>query len=136
MLEGAFGSAVQEEAIEILRALMAIVSPTDFSQENVCVLNTALLFFILIPRSLQQQQREAAIGVQGGEGVEANVLRLVETVRERDAAAAQNYKGGLVFWQEYYLSHGKGRDCKSLAFASRVPFRIWSGTASFLLERL
>lgn len=101
--------------ISLLSGLISVVSIHDTSQENICCLNTALLFFI----------------------VEPDVSGLLEALMDHaHTHARQNFLSLLQFWQAYYCSPRKARDCASIEFSSSVPFRVWDRVVSQLVEAL
>ena len=104
-----------DQRVAILSGLMSVVSIHDISQENICCLNTALLFFIV---------------ARDARGL------LTALMHHAHAHARQNFRSLLQFWQAYYCAPQKARDCASLEFSSSVPFRIWDRVVTELVYAL
>ena len=81
-------------------------------QENICCLNTALVFLLFAHR-------------KGKLGETVCALRAMEDKGDgkEQRSFTQNFRKLLWFWQQYYLN--RGRDCHALEFSSRVGFKEW-----------
>eukprot|EP00245_Coleochaete_scutata_P010481 TRINITY_DN3673_c0_g3_i1.p1 TRINITY_DN3673_c0_g3~~TRINITY_DN3673_c0_g3_i1.p1 ORF type:complete len:571 (+),score=78.65 TRINITY_DN3673_c0_g3_i1:210-1715(+) len=107
-------------ALRLLRDLMCAVRPGDINQDNICVLNTALIFCILAERngrlsSYLQALRTADMG--GPSGGVGSVVR--------------NFRVLLDFWRDYYARR-RGRDRASLEYSTTIPFPEWERMVELL----
>ena len=103
-------------------------------QENICCLNTALVFFII------EREPAALLGQITDESVSSRTSREIGSPRTHSSPAfceyphcctrsrtrtqvRGNFRELLQFWQAYYAR--KDRDRISLAFSSNLPFTVW-----------
>jgi len=89
----------------------------DINQENICVVNTALIFLVYCRR----------------EGCLQAVLTELR-LKERETAAGDkmdSFVALLQFWRVYYCNHRR-RDCESLEFSSGIPFHEWTAVVEEL----
>jgi len=105
----------------LVRDLMTVISIEDINQENICCVNTALVFFIFARRRGQLHS-------------------YIQNVKEEERAEGRigfichNFRKLLWFWSEYYNQRGK--DCLSLEFSSQIKFTEWMTTYQELVEEL
>eukprot|EP00004_Rigifila_ramosa_P024165 TRINITY_DN6931_c0_g1_i2.p1 TRINITY_DN6931_c0_g1~~TRINITY_DN6931_c0_g1_i2.p1 ORF type:complete len:1087 (+),score=226.89 TRINITY_DN6931_c0_g1_i2:260-3520(+) len=98
---------LQEIRLSLLAELMQAVSMEDLNQENVCCLNTALLFFLFY-------RRQRALP------------RVLAELGRTHAAALENFKALLGFWKQFYAL--QGRDCNTLELTTEISLREWHET--------
>ncbi|GMH94544.1 hypothetical protein TrST_g12621 [Triparma strigata] len=137
----------------LLRELMKVVSLHNVNHENICVLNTVIVFFIFINRKnegnlervLQElRDTELAEKAEGklGSGEKAarddgEDIAALDDLDNYDHVTTPNQSGImcnfrelLFFWREYY-SH-RGRDRLSLEFSSHLRFAEWKNVVDLL----
>eukprot|EP01028_Stygiella_incarcerata_P002984 TRINITY_DN15666_c0_g2_i1.p1 TRINITY_DN15666_c0_g2~~TRINITY_DN15666_c0_g2_i1.p1 ORF type:complete len:828 (-),score=178.61 TRINITY_DN15666_c0_g2_i1:62-2545(-) len=104
-----------EEESEIVGALMESVTPDKISQENMCCLNTAVLFCLLA-------RKEGRLG------------ELLDRIRrmKNGTRSFQAFEALLHFWRRNYLR--RGRDCHSLEKSTRIHFSHWRSVVGVLLS--
>lgn len=93
-----------ERLLKLLNSICMQVSASTVTQENICCVNTALLFFVLAE--------------QLGFGSAAAMF-----VQQLEPATQKNLASIVDFWRRYYLVRGK--DCFSLEFSTRVHISHW-----------
>eukprot|EP00898_Chlorokybus_atmophyticus_P003986 jgi/Chlat1/4589/Chrsp290S04333 len=111
---GKIAEFVESNCVRLLRDLMTAIHIGDVNQENICVLNTALIFLIFAER-------------HGQLALYLHVLRSLDS----GGYATGNFRALLEFWQTYYQT--RGRDCVSLEFSSTISFSEWLRVVSLLL---
>eukprot|EP00743_Colponemidia_sp_Colp-15_P008590 GILK01009348.1.p1 GENE.GILK01009348.1~~GILK01009348.1.p1 ORF type:complete len:617 (-),score=153.13 GILK01009348.1:202-2052(-) len=108
---------LQSTRFRLVKDLMAVVTVDELSQENICCVNTALVFLILANYKGQLPQ-------------------LLQDVREAEAqdgktvASIDNFRSLLDFWREYYSQ--RGRDCLNIEVSSKISFKLWKSTVELL----
>jgi len=105
----------------LVRDLMTVISIEDINQENICCVNTALVFFIFARRRGQLHSY-------------LQMAREEERTEGRIGFICHNFRKLLWFWSEYYNQRGK--DCLSLEFSSQIKFSEWMATYQDLIEEL
>eukprot|EP00850_Spirogloea_muscicola_P011111 SM000068S20543 [mRNA] locus=s68:73193:78835:- [translate_table: standard] len=112
-------------SVRLLQDLMAAIHLGDINQDNICVLNTALIFFVFAERHgqlagclqmLREEEKAASASIAAGETI-AHQARPFGRV-------LGSFRSLLDFWREYYLRK-RARDCASLEFSTNVPFSEW-----------
>eukprot|EP00850_Spirogloea_muscicola_P008910 SM000049S16681 [mRNA] locus=s49:22126:27762:+ [translate_table: standard] len=112
-------------SVRLLQDLMAAIHLGDINQDNICVLNTALIFFVFAERHgqlagclqmLREEEKAASASIAAGETI-AHQARPFGKV-------LGSFRSLLDFWREYYLRK-RARDCASLEFSTNVPFSEW-----------
>ena len=88
----------------------------DINQENICVVNSALIWLVFCRR----------------DGCLPEVIATLR-VKEREAGSAKldRFLALLDFWRVYYCSHRHG-DSESLEFSSGIPFHEWTAVVEEL----
>ena len=74
-------------------------------QDNICVLNTALIFFIFAERNNELQT-------------------YLQALRAADMKVLGTFRSLLEFWRSYYLRK-RGRERVSLQYSTQLPFSNW-----------
>lgn len=74
-------------------------------QDNICVLNTALIIFIFLERNGELQI-------------------YLQALRSDDVRVLQTFRSLLEFWRSYYLRK-RGREGVSLQYSTQLPFSDW-----------
>lgn len=77
-------------------------------QDNMCVVNTSLLFFLFARR----------------EGQLAQLLQRLRARGQGNPRVLRNFRSLLEYWKHYYLRQ-RGRDSRSIEYSTNVPFREW-----------
>jgi Trpc4-associated protein len=121
--------------------LLNVVTLQDINQENICCLNTALVFFIIEddPATLLDQITDESVSFVQCVGssctldLEPSSYQRVFCVPPRPQARG-NFRELLQFWQAYYAR--KDRDRISLAFSSDLPFTVWQEAVDRLQRTL
>ncbi len=98
---------------------MTIVSLEDVNQENICCLNTAILFIIFA-------QRSSGMGI----AKTLHEIRKYEDRLQRPGHITTNFRELLWFWQQYYAC--RAHDAYSLEVSSQIPFQEWFTTVKAL----
>jgi len=111
----------------LVKDLMTVVSIDDINQENICCVNTTMVFCIFARRK-------------------GHLRSFIQSIREEEesyrvnkqplshARFTGNFQKLLWFWHEYYLLRGK--DSLSLEYTSQIPFEEWTQTYEVLVEEL
>eukprot|EP00246_Nothoceros_aenigmaticus_P018067 TRINITY_DN9316_c0_g1_i1.p1 TRINITY_DN9316_c0_g1~~TRINITY_DN9316_c0_g1_i1.p1 ORF type:complete len:883 (-),score=147.83 TRINITY_DN9316_c0_g1_i1:126-2774(-) len=105
-------SFVEHNSIRLLQDLMCAVRLEDINQDNICVLNTALIFLVFAEQHGRleyylQVLRKSDMGGSGGPG-----------------SVTRNFRSLLDFWRQYYVAK-RGRDSVSLEYSTHIPFDEW-----------
>mmetsp|Transcript_3234 Transcript_3234/g.11158 ORF Transcript_3234/g.11158 Transcript_3234/m.11158 type:complete len:254 (-) Transcript_3234:162-923(-) len=158
---GSLAQVVTRRRVELARALVAAASDGDLSVETMCVINAAILFFLLADLdgrgerggdgrcgrvSLLDAVCEASgVGasageVHGGARREGEALSLggkeasedVPALSEEARSLLEGFGRLLRFWGEVYHSHSCER--RFLEFSSGVPFPRWLALVAALRE--
>jgi Trpc4-associated protein len=74
-------------------------------QDNICVLNTALIFFIFADKN-------------------GELAAYLQALRAGDMRVLRTFRALLEFWRSYYLWK-RGRECVSLQYSTQLPFSDW-----------
>lgn len=74
-------------------------------QDNICVVNTALIIFISVEKN-------------------GELLAYLQGIRAADRRVLNNFRSLLEFWRSYYLTK-RGRECVSLQYSTQLPFSAW-----------
>ncbi|GBG69909.1 hypothetical protein CBR_g4736 [Chara braunii] len=116
-------------AMRLLHDLMCAVRLDDVNQDNICVLNTALIFLIFAERNgvlgayLQQLRcSDMGLGWAAPGGMSSGGLE--KSPFMGPGSVTRNFRALLDFWQEYYLKR-RGKDCVSLEYSTNIPFSEW-----------
>ncbi|EOD26664.1 hypothetical protein EMIHUDRAFT_236730 [Emiliania huxleyi CCMP1516] len=141
---GSLAQVVTRRRVELARALVAAASDGDLSVETMCVINAAILFFLLADLdgrgerggdgrcgrvSLLDAVCEASgVGASAGEEASEDVPALSEEAR----SLLEGFGRLLRFWGEVYHSHSCER--RFLEFSSGVPFPRWLALVAALRE--
>jgi hypothetical protein len=101
---GALGAWLCAEWLTVLEALMSTVSAADVDQENVCVINTALVLLIFTHRAGRLPAALAAL------------RRRRRPEGDPRPPPCVAFAALLMAWRGHY--HGRSRDCASLEFST------------------
>jgi len=112
----------------LVKDLMTVVSIDDINQENICCVNTTMVFCIYARRKGQLRSFIQSIRE------EEETYRAERGGNQELALVTTNFQKLLWFWHEYYLLRGK--DCLSLEYTSQIPFVEWTRTHEVLVEEL
>eukprot|EP00026_Physarum_polycephalum_P006556 Phypoly_transcript_06604.p1 GENE.Phypoly_transcript_06604~~Phypoly_transcript_06604.p1 ORF type:complete len:536 (+),score=130.15 Phypoly_transcript_06604:135-1610(+) len=124
----ALSQFLQHNWFRLVKDLMAVVSIDAINQENICCVNTAMVFFIYARR--RGELRPFITSIREEENAyKANLGKSV-----LPTSVLGNFQKLLWFWNEYYLLRGK--DCLSLEYTSQIPFSEWTATYDVLVEEL
>jgi Trpc4-associated protein len=96
---------VSHNTHRLLRDLMCAVQLSDINQDNICVLNTTLIFFILAEKN-------------------GELHGYLQTLRADDTCVLRTFRALLEFWRSYYLWK-RGRECVSLQYSTQISFSNW-----------
>ncbi|KAG0588156.1 hypothetical protein KC19_2G220700 [Ceratodon purpureus] len=96
---------VSHNTLRLLKNLMCAVRLDDINQDNICVLNTALIIFIFLERNGELQI-------------------YLQALRSDDVRVLQTFRSLLEFWRSYYLRK-RGREGVSLQYSTQLPFSDW-----------
>lgn len=96
---------VSHNTHRLLRDLMCAVRLSDINQDNICVLNTTLIFFILAEKN-------------------GELHGYLQALRTSDMHLLQTFRALLEFWRCYYLWKW-GRECVSLQYSTQISFSKW-----------
>eukprot|EP00299_Pterocystis_sp_00344_P000068 c10020_g1_i2.p1 GENE.c10020_g1_i2~~c10020_g1_i2.p1 ORF type:complete len:716 (-),score=154.44 c10020_g1_i2:7-2154(-) len=107
---------IEQKQITLLRQLIGSVHLSTLSLDNLCCINTALVFFIF-------SYRQGAF--------DQSIANLVE-LQSESVALVDNFLDLLEFWVEYY--HHSQKDSHSLSFSSKIPFTVWHEVVEHLLD--
>eukprot|EP01112_Ceratiomyxa_fruticulosa_P018786 TRINITY_DN6059_c0_g1_i1.p1 TRINITY_DN6059_c0_g1~~TRINITY_DN6059_c0_g1_i1.p1 ORF type:complete len:940 (+),score=211.94 TRINITY_DN6059_c0_g1_i1:135-2954(+) len=129
---------LSQQHYTILRDLTTIITINDLNQENICCVNTAMVFLVLARRCSTKspfltRDRETSSDVS----FLADCLSKFEIEGEktgRPGFIGENFRQLLWYWREYYAQHG--RDCLSLELTSRIRATEWEETYSELMENM
>ncbi len=111
-----FHTYIDEHQMTLLADMCTIVSAGDVSQENLCCLNSALVFLVLARRH----------------GKAAEVIeKLRQAERGAPNSVVRNFRQLLWFWTEYY--HTRAGDRRSLESSSRMNFHEFAEMADMLI---
>jgi Trpc4-associated protein len=114
----------------LVKDLMTVVSIDNINQENICCVNTTMVFCIYARR--KGHLRTFIQKIRDEEESYRVVHRQsASTVPE---FVTSNFQKLLWFWHEYYLLRGK--DCLSLEYTSQISFGEWTNTYEVLVEEL
>eukprot|EP00039_Didymoeca_costata_P019159 m.336460 g.336460 ORF g.336460 m.336460 type:complete len:852 (-) comp17859_c0_seq1:114-2669(-) len=95
----------------LIVSLISCLSVPDLNQENVCCLNTAIVFLIHAQRRAQLHELLKLVadtqGIPNGRDTMWNLHSLVS------------------FWQFFYRSPKRAQDCEALQRSSQIPFTEW-----------
>lgn len=136
---GMLGAFMEANAVRLLEDLMCTVTVEYLNQENVCVINTALILLIhasragrLAPLLATLRSRAAAASAPGLAAHAAADAFSKEAPSQAAAAGGtlRNFRQLLDFWREYYRVRSK--DCSSLEYSSTIPFAEWVKVADVL----
>jgi len=116
---------LEQNWFRLVKDLMMVVSIDDINQENICCVNTTMVFCIYARRKGQLRTY-----IQNIREEEASYSKQVLPT----ACVTANFQKLLWFWHEYYLLRGK--DCLSLEYTSQIPFQEWTRTYEVLVEEL
>eukprot|EP00762_Andalucia_godoyi_P002448 ANDGO_02745.mRNA.1 hypothetical protein PPTG_02926 len=105
-----FSSYLLRNRENFLADLMTRVNVDIINQENICCINTTLLFFLPL-KSLQQ---------------------VSDLWNCMPSTARQQFLGLLTFWKGYYFQRGKDRF--ALEFSTKLSFARWNTTVDWILE--
>ena len=111
-----FHAYIDEHRMTLLADMCTIVSAGDVSQENLCCLNSALVFLVFARR-----HGEAA----------TVIAQLHETERGAPGSVVRNFRQLLWFWTEYY--HVRAGDRRSLESSSRMNFLEFAEMVDMLI---
>ena len=111
-----FHRYIDEHRITLLADMCTIVSAADVSQENLCCLNSALVFLVFARRH--------------GEAAEV-IKRLRKSERGASCSVVGSLRRLLWFWTEYY--HTRAGDRRSLEASSRINFAEFAEMADLLI---
>ena len=133
----------------LLRQLMSVVDFANVNHENICVLNTVILFLIFIKRRSKDGLSrvlnelraidEEEMGKDNAGALSASKSDYLEQFEGRvgnttgggiGSSFLKNFRELLFFWHEYYTH--RGRDRLSLEFSSHVRFSEWIDIVSKL----
>jgi len=117
---GAFAAHIREHRAKLTLQLMGAVRVSEVSVETMCVINAAIVFFLIADchgerDELLQQVLQAATELESP-GVLDNFLKL------------------LAFWGDVYNSHSCER--RFLEFSSGIPFESWLNVVDLLKKDL
>ncbi|XP_024395590.1 uncharacterized protein [Physcomitrium patens] len=96
---------ISHNTLRLLRDLMCAVRLNDINQDNICVVNTALIIFISVEKN-------------------GELLAYLQGIRAADRRVLNNFRSLLEFWRSYYLTK-RGRECVSLQYSTQLPFSAW-----------
>ncbi|KAL2654110.1 hypothetical protein R1flu_022238 [Riccia fluitans] len=109
---------ILQNEFRLLQDLMSAVPLGDVNQDNICVLNTALIMFILAERN-------------------GRFDSYIQVLRRADADGAgtllQKFRQLLTFWKRYYLRK-PGRDSLTLQYSTNIPFEDWLKIVNLLCK--
>eukprot|EP00698_Gefionella_okellyi_P000389 TRINITY_DN1033_c0_g1_i2.p1 TRINITY_DN1033_c0_g1~~TRINITY_DN1033_c0_g1_i2.p1 ORF type:complete len:710 (-),score=79.81 TRINITY_DN1033_c0_g1_i2:3-2132(-) len=105
-LNGVLCRFLVDQRLQLLVDLMSVVTISSLAQENICCINTALLFFV----SARRSGHLAGLVTQLRSDTDTS-SRLTEFVRL------------LHFWRHYYMH--RGRDSASIEYSSTIRFSEW-----------
>eukprot|EP00051_Salpingoeca_urceolata_P035254 m.28935 g.28935 ORF g.28935 m.28935 type:complete len:890 (-) comp8985_c0_seq1:40-2709(-) len=106
-----------ERRVKLLCDLLSVVTVTDLDQENICCLNTSLLFLVSASRAstLPSLLETLYVAEQAPNVCGSHLKQLQDLVS---------------FWRLFYADRPK--DCESLERSSRIPFSEWRAVADQL----
>jgi Trpc4-associated protein len=84
-------------------------------QDNICVLNTVLIFFIFAERDGELQL-------------------YLQALRAADQRVLCTFRSLLDFWRSYYLRK-RGRECISLQYSTQLDFSDWLHVVDLLCSQ-
>jgi Trpc4-associated protein len=119
---------LERHGFRLVKDLMTVVSIDAINQENICCVNTTMVFCIYAHRKGQLRPFVASIREEE-KAYEQNLGQAA-----LPSSISSNFQKLLWFWHEYYLLRGK--DCMSLEFTSQIPFSEWMATYDVLVEEL
>eukprot|EP01116_Phalansterium_solitarium_P006144 TRINITY_DN18449_c0_g1_i1.p1 TRINITY_DN18449_c0_g1~~TRINITY_DN18449_c0_g1_i1.p1 ORF type:complete len:758 (-),score=252.57 TRINITY_DN18449_c0_g1_i1:347-2620(-) len=114
--------ASEERSVSVLCSLQESVTVADISQENICVLNSTILFFLLAARQ------------SGGRKSAEDFYELVRLRLEASAKFDKfrtNLMSLLEFWKVYYRER-EGKEKQNLERSSQIPFQEWDDTVRMI----
>ncbi|KAH3761746.1 Short transient receptor potential channel 4-associated protein [Pelomyxa schiedti] len=100
----------------ILQGLMAALTFKDITQENICCLNTTVLFFVFLNERHQVEP----------------FLEEIALETKAKCTLFRNFSNLLYFWNSYYTSRAWERH--SISLSSRIPFTQWANTHAVVSE--
>jgi hypothetical protein len=106
---------VFHNTLRLLRDLMCAVRLSDVNQDNICVLNTVLIFFIFAERDGELQL-------------------YLQALRAADHRVLCTFRSLLDFWRSYYLRK-RGRECISLQYSTQLDFSDWLHVVDLLCSQ-
>jgi Trpc4-associated protein len=111
----------------LVKDLMTVVSIDNINQENICCVNTTMVFCIYARRKghLRSFIQDIRVEEESYRVGRMSVPPIFVTA---------NFQKLLWFWHEYYLLRGK--DCLSLEYTSQISFGEWTSTYEVLVEEL
>eukprot|EP01104_Vermistella_antarctica_P009510 TRINITY_DN2450_c0_g1_i1.p1 TRINITY_DN2450_c0_g1~~TRINITY_DN2450_c0_g1_i1.p1 ORF type:complete len:574 (+),score=124.23 TRINITY_DN2450_c0_g1_i1:237-1724(+) len=115
---------LEKERLNLLSDLMRVVSIDDITQENICCLNTAFIFFIIANRNHNNKVKST---IKALRDYEVNRLN-------NPGCLTSNFRSLLWFWLQYYQNRRK--DCMGLEYSSRIQFSEWMCTFDLLSREL
>lgn len=116
--------------LRLVKDLMTVISIDDINQENICCVNTTMVFCIYARRN-----GELRSFIQSIRDDEASYRTEIGGKKVLPSpCVTANFQKLLWFWHEYYLLRGK--DCLSLEYTSQIPFHEWTRTYDVLVEEL
>jgi len=118
---------LSEHWFRLVKDLMTVVSIDNINQENICCVNTTMVFCIY---SRRKGHLRSFIQKIRDEEESYRVSKHVIT----PTYVTSNFQKLLWFWHEYYLLRGK--DCLSLEYTSQISFGEWTRTYEVLVEEL
>jgi len=114
------GIFADEMRDKILIDIFNVITVEEITQENICCLNTGLIYLIFAKRN----------GT-----VEPMIKRLADydvSLGRSKTHMLDNVRKLLAFWKEYYYPSDK--DCQSLEVSSRIQFTEWIETVEVSQE--
>lgn len=96
---------ISHNTLLLLKDLMCAVRLDDINQDNICVLNTALIIFIFVEKHGELQA-------------------YLQALRAADMRVLRTFRSLLEFWRSYYLRK-RGREGVSLQYSTQLPFSDW-----------
>lgn len=140
--EGCIARMVHERRVTITRSLISAVQVAQVSVETMCVINAAIIFFLLADLEGRRLELLDAVSGFSTASEEAPPWPSAPSTLSRGGAplsavartALVNFDKLLAFWNEVYHSHSCER--KFLEFSSGVPFPRWQALVAALKRDL
>lgn len=125
---GLLGAFMEGNSVRLLEDLMCTVTVEFLNQENVCVINTALIVLIHAARAGRLAPLLATLRARALSGEAATATKDGQALPP--GGTLRNFRQLLDFWREYYRVRSK--DCSSLEYSSTIPFPEWVKVADLL----